>query len=210
MVDTADRAWTQSSGNPYWLSMENEGFTLAHPLHKTHTDWHVLTDKQIEFNAQILARLHRDHGVPLRLARSTTERGLAYHSLGAETGVAWGHDDCPGEPIKAQLPAILARAIEIVGGANMSTTDDIKSAIWYSNLEQAKPNGPSAGTVLLTLAEQMPDVLAKLDTLIARPAADVDEAALAVALAPLLDAGATAAEVAAAVRAELDKTRLAT
>lgn len=43
-----------------------------------------------------------------------------------------------------------------------------------------------------------------------RPAAvvDVDEAALAAALAPLLETGATPAEVAAAVRAEIDKTRL--
>jgi len=116
VVDTHDRAWTQSSGNPYWLSVENEGFTLGHRYHKP--GWERLTPQQIEFNAHLLARIHREYGVPLKLATSPSDRGLAYHSLGAENGVNWGHSDCPGEAIKAQLPDILARAIEIVNGGD--------------------------------------------------------------------------------------------
>lgn len=63
---------------------------------------------------------------------------------------------------------------------------------------------PARGGLLKRL-DRIEDALARLE---AKPTGDVDEAALAVALAPLIDAGATPAEVAAAVRAELDKTRL--
>lgn len=116
MVDTAVTAWTQGTGNGRWISSENAGFLLGSDLWQP--GWHELTAWQIEANAQLLARLHRDHGVPLQLAGSPTGRGLGYHSMGAENGQNWGHDQCPGEPIKAQLPAILARAIQIAKGDN--------------------------------------------------------------------------------------------
>ncbi len=105
MIDTDVTAWTQRAGNGHWLSVENEGFT-PNPL----------TLAQVEDNARLLAQAHLVYGVPLKLAASPTDKGLAYHSLGAEHGVDWGHSQCPGPAIKAQLPAILARAVEIVGG----------------------------------------------------------------------------------------------
>lgn len=126
MVDTHDRAWTQSSGNSRWLSVECEGFTLGHKLYRQ--GWHQLTPQQIEFIAQLFARIHTTYGVPLQLTNHPNRPGLGYHSMGAENGIAWGHSDCPGEPIKAQLPAVLARAIHIVHGGALAGGDDMSDA----------------------------------------------------------------------------------
>lgn len=105
VVDTDQSAWTQRDGNGHWLSVENEGHTPG-----------ALTPAQVEANARILAHGHAVYGYPLTLAGSPTGKGLGYHSMGAEHGYNWGHSDCPGPAIKAQLPAILARAIQIANG----------------------------------------------------------------------------------------------
>jgi hypothetical protein len=103
-VDTADRAWAQASGNRDWLSVENEG-----------KGGDALTSAQLDKCAAVLAWAHKTHGVPLQLARSTSDKGLAYHALG---GSGWGgHTSCPGSKIVAQLPEILARAKAIAGVA---------------------------------------------------------------------------------------------
>ncbi|MEU8158052.1 peptidoglycan recognition family protein [Micromonospora sp. NPDC048986] len=107
VVDTAERAWTQRDGNSSWLSIENEGFVADGGL----------TAAQVTANAKILARAHREHGIPLQLATSPTGRGLGHHSMGAESGYNWGHSECPGTKIKAQKPEILRQAKAIVSGA---------------------------------------------------------------------------------------------
>lgn len=114
VVDVDVTAWTQILGNGHWLSVENAGHTP-----------HALTDAQVEANAQLLARCHREFGVPLQIATSPDGRGLGHHSMGAESGVNWGHSDCPGPNIIAQKPAILARAIQIIQGDDMQLTDKI-------------------------------------------------------------------------------------
>lgn len=107
LVDTADGPWTQGTGNTTWLSVENEGF---------HTD--ALTAGQLEAVAQIYARGVREYGWPLKLAEFPTDRGLGWHGMG---GDEWGgHYGCPGDQIKAQRPAILARADAILMGDTMS------------------------------------------------------------------------------------------
>lgn len=124
LVDTSDRAWTQRDGNSRWLSVEMEGFLPSHSLYKP--GWDSLTEHQIEFAAQLLARAHRDYDVPLRIAKSPGEWGLGHHSMGAENGVNWGHPDCPGPAIIAQKPLILARANAIVNGApDVQLTDKL-------------------------------------------------------------------------------------
>lgn len=125
VVDTGVTAWTQSDGNGKWLSSENEGFLLGDRRH--HDDWHLLSAPMIEANAQLFARAHLEYGVPLQLATSPTGLGLGYHSMGAESGYNWGHSACPGEPIKAQLPQVLARAIEIVNGDDPMRTVLVKA-----------------------------------------------------------------------------------
>lgn len=105
VVDTDIIAWTQRSGNGHWISIECSGFSGD-----------ALSPAQIEGCAQILARAHAVYGVPLQLATSPSGRGLGHHSMGAESGVDWGHSQCPGPAIKNQKPAILARAQQIVSG----------------------------------------------------------------------------------------------
>jgi len=107
MLDTNSKPWTQKAGNPYSISIENEGNENT-----------PLTPYQVEANARILAKAHQVHGVPLQLTGKVGTRGLGHHSMGAESGVDWGHSLCPGSIIKGQKPAILARAKEIVSGVS--------------------------------------------------------------------------------------------
>lgn len=103
--DTANRSGAQIEGNPFSIAIENAG-----------NENKPLTPQQIEANAKILAKAHLLHGIPLQLTGKVGTRGLGHHSMGAESGVNWGHALCPGSIIKAQKPAILARAVEIVNG----------------------------------------------------------------------------------------------
>ena len=104
LVDTADAAWTQGNGNGHWISVENEGYS-GNPL----------TAGQVEGVAQVYARGVREYGWPMQTTDDPNGRGLGWHGMG---GQAWGgHFDCPGEPIKAQRGAILARAQQILTGA---------------------------------------------------------------------------------------------
>lgn len=105
MLDTRYQAWTQIEGNPYSVSIENEGYTGQQ-----------LTAQQVEANAQLLARAHREHGVPVQVTTRVGTPGLAHHSMGFESGVNWGHQFCPGEPVKAQKATIVQRALDILGG----------------------------------------------------------------------------------------------
>lgn len=101
LVDTSDRAWAEVAGNRHWVSIENEG-----------TPPDALTASQIENAAQLLAWLHATYNTPLISTDDPNGQGLGWHGMG---GDAWGgHFDCPGEPIKAQRPQILARAAEIL------------------------------------------------------------------------------------------------
>ncbi|MFB7867368.1 peptidoglycan-binding protein [Streptomyces sp. NPDC056069] len=101
-VDTANRAWAQAAGNPYWLSSENEG-----------RGGQALTEQQLDRNAEIFAWVVKTYDVPLKVATGPDDRGLGYHAMG---GKAWGgHYDCPGTKIVAQLDEIVKRAAAIVG-----------------------------------------------------------------------------------------------
>lgn len=125
IVDTDRTAWTQRDGNGHWLSVECEGFATDDALHATHPGWEKLTDAQMDGVARLLARGHQQYGYPLQLAGSPDGRGLGYHSMGAEHGYNWGHLHCPGEPIKAQLPEILARAQRMVTGPDTTNLQEV-------------------------------------------------------------------------------------
>lgn len=112
MVDTELASWAQRVGNHTWLSVECEGFTTGSRYHKDHPGWERLTDRQIDRIARLLVRAHHEYGVPLQVATAPSGRGLGHHSMG---GPAWGHLDCPGDPIIAQKPAIVARAHVLLG-----------------------------------------------------------------------------------------------
>lgn len=116
MVDTDDAPWTQSSANNTSVSAENAGWgDKGEPL----TAW------QIEQCAQQYAACHLlyPNTLPLKLMANANDSGLGWHGMG---GDAWGgHYNCPGKVIVAQLPEILARAIEIVSGGVSGGTDDM-------------------------------------------------------------------------------------
>jgi hypothetical protein len=186
MVDTAQQAWTQIQGNPYSISIENEGFS-----------GNQLTAAQVEASARILARANREHGIPLQLTGTVGVPGLGHHSMGAESGVNWGHSSCPGEPIKAQKPAILARAIQIAGGTSMDWSDSLgfhipdrpafETPVPYGTNQAAPAQDIMWFTLVRAHIAQLAAeaAVAKLDQLLARPPvqpAPVDVKALVAAL----------------------------
>lgn len=185
MVDTATQAWTQVKGNPYSISIENEGY-----------GGQSLTPQQLEASARLLERAHREHGIPLQVTNAVGTPGLGHHSMGYESGVSWGHQFCPGEPIKAQKPAIVARALQISGGDDMpgygaSQPEWVDDDIWRGSamahgsktIEGGRYQGQSHW-----LVEHIEALEAKVDAL---ALGGVDVAALAAALAPLLPAPPT-------------------
>lgn len=119
IVDTDDAAWTQKAGNSTWLSVECEGFSRGHELNPG--GWEKLTSEQIDAVARLLARCHREYGVPLQSTSSATGLGLGHHSMGAD----WGHKECPGKPIIGQKAAIVRRAKAIENGDDMNLDDSL-------------------------------------------------------------------------------------
>lgn len=142
VVDLDVAAWTQRAGNGHWVSVECSGFTP-----------NKLSAAQCESIAQLMARGHRDLGWPLTLAGNPDGKGLGFHSMGTPsngwTGPTWGHEDCPGPNIIAQLPAILERAKQIVRGDDMPLSKEDVAAIW------AYPVGRSGLTAVQVLQSTM-------------------------------------------------------
>lgn len=91
------KAWAEAAGNPFWVSIENEG-----------RSGELLTPYQVDVNAQIVAHVFTMDGVPFRITHDINGRGLIAHGDG---GAAWGgHPNCPGTPIRSQFQQILDRA----------------------------------------------------------------------------------------------------
>jgi len=127
LVDTSIAAWTQCNGNGRWISVENEDYS-GNPL----------SDAQIESIARLYARGHREYSWPFQIADSPNGRGLGWHGMG---GVDWcNHPTCPGEPIKQQRPAILARAEQIVNGGS-TPVQQLEGADMLIAKSGAGPNG---------------------------------------------------------------------
>jgi len=126
MLDINLTAWTQSSGNGYWVSVEHAGF-----------NYEELTPPQFESTAALYAWLVVAKHVPLQLTDDVNRPGLGWHGMG---GAAWGgHYNCPGEPIKAQRQGILNRATAILNGEGMTSPADF----WnfpINNPNDGKPN----------------------------------------------------------------------
>lgn len=100
-VDTADIAYHAAAANDHSVGVEHEGFS-GFPL----------TLRQLAASARLFAWVHQQHpGVPFRLASDPVNgAGLAWHGMG---GASWGnHPYCPGVPIRAQLPSLLAGALK--------------------------------------------------------------------------------------------------
>lgn len=95
-VDTNDKAWTEAAGNPYWISIETEGFPDQ-----------PYTPAQIDAIARVIKWVYETHGgFPLNVTDSPAIRGIGTHSMG---GAAWGGHECPGAIRAGQRPAIIQR-----------------------------------------------------------------------------------------------------
>jgi hypothetical protein len=179
MVDTDDRSWCQSAGNPTWISVENEGYHTQAP-----------TPEQVEALAKIFAKCMQVYDAPGRLTDSVNVGGLGWHGMG---GAAWGgHYDCPGDQFKAARPAILARALEIMGGDDV-TIDDVRKALAEVVVFGGDSMGPGVPDPLPesvkgnSLVDLLQHIVRELDALkAAQQAGGVDVAALAEALKPEL------------------------
>lgn len=126
-IDTARRSSADYSGGDRTISIETAG-GLGADLNK---GWSPEARESI---AQVLAWAHKTHGIPLRLMSSSrkTEKGIGYHRLGVPAtrtqkllgrsqtgGELWSGavgKVCPGAARQAQVPGIVARAVEIAGG----------------------------------------------------------------------------------------------
>lgn len=102
-LDTAVSSWCQMDGNADYISIETEGY---------HTE--PLTSKQWHAIARLLAWLHVEHGIELKLAEKPGDPGFGWHGMG---GAAWGgHTMCPGDKRRAERHGMLVRARAIVAG----------------------------------------------------------------------------------------------
>lgn len=149
------KAWAQAVGNPYWVSIENEG-------HSGDT----LTPAQLDAVAQIVADVFTREGVPFQLANTPSDKGLGFHAMG---GQAWGgHFDCPGNPIINQRQAILDRVKEIAGGDIMTDadfkriSDDMHGAIDYTINNVLNPRFDAVSVALDRMKAEVDAIKAKL------------------------------------------------
>ena len=112
-VDTATVAWAEASYNGEAISIEHEGISGD-----------SLTPAQIAADVQLVQWI----GLPLVMAPSPSGTGWIGHG---ELGAAGGnHPDCPGSPILAQWPAVLALA---TGTPPKGTPPDMISTVAYPN-----------------------------------------------------------------------------
>ena len=149
--DLAHQADANLGGNPTTISIETAD-NAARPIQP----W---TPAQVESLAQLVAWLcartthadcppswtcHRE-GIPLSLIPDTLpgRRGIGYHRQGCdpwrvEGGVRWSPStgkDCPTEARIQQIPAIIARAIEITQEDDMATPGEIAAAVWAAPMD---------------------------------------------------------------------------
>lgn len=171
MVDTAEDSWCQIEGNDTWLSIENEGFTP-----------NKLTSAQLDANARLLAKAHKEYGVPLQVATSSSGKGLGHHSMDPN----WGHQSCPGPNIIAQKPEIVSRAQQIIEEEQMPTPAEYAKANWDYVIKSSALGDDEASQYIKsarggekTLNEQVLPKLAKIEAKLNEPApVDLSEAQL--------------------------------
>jgi hypothetical protein len=131
--------------------------------------------------------------------------------MGAESGVDWGHSACPGTVMKSQKPAILARAVQLAGGASpaaMTGANDMGTlegdqARRLNNLDQfmfALVNGDPVAHGVTSPGWTGSDRPVWLTSKLAEVAADTKASRLAIeALAAALNKGGGSVDSAAVI-----------
>lgn len=208
------RAWAQGAGNPYWISVECEGF-----------DSEDYTAIQVQRLAEFYAWGMREFGWAPQVTDSPDGYGLGTHRMG---GKAWGLHSCPG-PIRAgRRGDILRQALAINAVQQLredpdmpltpadceAVADTVLGKLWEQMTQRPAgapdswypPRQAHAGALLRRGYEMDGDAIARLDRIerglhAAAPAAAQVMAAAAppLSLDELLDA-VTRLDVADAVR----------
>lgn len=93
------RAWAQAAGNPYWISVECEGF-----------DTEDYTPVQVQRLAELYAWGMAAFGWKAEITDSVNGYGLGTHRMG---GAAWGGHSCPGNIRANRRGDILAGALAL-------------------------------------------------------------------------------------------------
>lgn len=220
--DTARQSAANYQGNSHIIAIENEDRGPAFgnwDINDGH-DVPGFTAAQIESIAQICAWANKTHGIPLVQCPDSKpgSRGIAYHRQGISSpnnyagyaypgrvagGEIWSTASgkvCPGDRRISQIPKIIERARQIVGGEDLDATqnkllEELHQTVISGSYESFH-NGQSAKlnkdlrTVITeitgglqaqvnTLAVKLDQLSTKLDS-VGTP--DVDEVALATAL----------------------------
>ena len=127
-IDLDVQCWATGAGNSTMVAFESEG-GLGTTAEVNAEPW---TANQVEWAANILAHLHNTEGTPLQDMGNSlaSSRGFGVHRYGIDPyrvagGEVWSSSygkACPGDAKVRQIPAIVARAQEIVNGDDMSAT----------------------------------------------------------------------------------------
>jgi hypothetical protein len=136
-VDTDDAAYHACGANyAGQVGIENESASSGDL-------WLPLTDEQVSACARILAWLHDEHGVELRVADINDRRGVGYHSMvpGPCTANDWGSTGCPGPNIVAQRDEIVRQAQGGAGPTPEPETEDDVFVMLYTGPESAGARG---------------------------------------------------------------------
>lgn len=91
-VPMSYRAWAVDG-----YKIDNEWYSVENVA----VNGEELTEEQLRMCAYLLAWLHGEYGVPIKLAQSPNDSGLAYHALFTKS------KPCPGKPVINQLPVII-------------------------------------------------------------------------------------------------------
>ncbi|OHV40059.1 peptidoglycan-binding protein [Pseudofrankia sp. EUN1h] len=129
-VELDKRAWAQADGNPYWISVECEGY-----------DTEDYTPVQVQRIAELYAWGMAEFGWKAEVTDSVDGYGLGTHRMG---GVPWGNHSCPGTIRANRRPDILAAALAMSGDS--STTQARQRYVSMPTLRQGD-RGPAVVTL---------------------------------------------------------------
>jgi hypothetical protein len=151
-LDTGVQSGANYNGNHRCISIENADIGPEFGAWNTNDGGAVpaFTAKQIEAIARIVAWACKTHNIPCELVPDSkpTRRGVAYHRQGVIGYMVAGGEQwskavgkvCPGNRRIAQIPQIITRARQIMGGAPVEE-DELMAALTAQDEAQIKQYG---------------------------------------------------------------------
>lgn len=108
-MDTTVRADCQNDANGFAVSIESwDGYGSVWTSERDLPAWNL---RQVDAIVDLMAWLHRTHGIPLRVSRSWDDSGVGWHrKYIGRPGWARSPRACPGDRRIAQIPDMIAAA----------------------------------------------------------------------------------------------------